>query len=147
MEVHDSYGFLLAKVEEAMESQFMVKLMELDINAKQFGVLQYIEGNPKSSQIDASKALLVDRTTMVSHVDFLESMELVKRERNPKDRRSFVLTVTRKGEKTLKKGREYLDESESNVLSELKVEEKETLKNLLFKILGTLKKENDNGAY
>ncbi|WP_079478697.1 MarR family winged helix-turn-helix transcriptional regulator [Halobacillus salinus] len=143
MEVQDSYGFLLAKVEEAMESRFVERLKGLNINAKQFGVLQYVEKNPGSSQIDVSKSLLVDRTTMVSHVDFLESIGLIKRERNPNDRRSFVLSVTTDGEQVLQRGRDYLQESESNVLAELNEQEQDTLKNLLLRILGTIRKEEN----
>lgn len=67
-----SYGFLLGKVLQEMESKFAYGLVDFNINARQYGVLLFIEGNPYSSQKDISENLQIDRTTMVSHIDHLE---------------------------------------------------------------------------
>lgn len=55
-----------------MEIKFAVGLVDFNINARQYGVLLFIEGNPYSSQKDISENLHIDRTTMVSHIDHLE---------------------------------------------------------------------------
>lgn len=143
MDINESYGFLLAKVEEEMETLFIHELEKLNISARQFGVLQFIEKNPYSSQIMVSNALLVDRTTMVSHVDFLEDNDLLLRVKNPNDRRSFVLKVTNNGKEVLEKGRRYLRETENEVLKELNTNERETLKNLLSKVWYSIQKEDE----
>lgn len=70
--LNNSYGFLLAKIEEEMEERLINNLSPLKINARQFGILQFIEDHPGSSQITVSNALFIDRTTMVAHADHLE---------------------------------------------------------------------------
>lgn len=76
---NQSYGFLLGKVLQRMENTFAEGLRPYEINARQYGVLLFIKGNPYSSQKDISENLQIDRTTMVSHIDHLETLGFVER--------------------------------------------------------------------
>lgn len=145
--LNNSYGFLLAKIEEEMEERLINNLSPLKINARQFGILQFIEDNPDSSQITVSNALFIDRTTMVAHADHLEDLGYIKRIKNPNDRRSFVLTITDQGEEKLRLGRNYLEDTELSVLSSLTKEEKEKLKSLLLKVWRSIQKEEKDESY
>ena len=49
------------------------------------------------SQQAIGEALRIDRTTMVSLVDQLERRGLVRRERNPADRRAYTIGLTAEG--------------------------------------------------
>lgn len=135
-----SYGFLLAKAKEEMESRFIEKLLPLRLDARHFGVLQFLEEYPNSSQKQVGDALQIDRTTMVSHIDYLEELQYVKRIRNPKDRRSFVVTITKRGQEKLKLGRSYLEDTEMDVLSSLTGKEQEEFKSILLKVWATIQK-------
>lgn len=135
---NQSYGFLLGKVLQEMETKFADGLAPYEINARQYGVLLFIEGNPYSSQKDISENLQIDRTTMVSHIDHLETLGFVERTRNPNDRRSYSLLITEKGKQVLESRWEFLIETESGVLAPLNDLEKQTLKQLLIKIWNTL---------
>lgn len=131
---NQSYGFLLGKVLQQMENQFAEGLASYDINARQYGVLLFIEENPYSSQKDISENLQIDRTTMVSHIDHLETLGFVERTRNPKDRRSYSLLITSNGKEVLESRWEFLLQTESEVLAPLSEQEKQNLKKLLVKV-------------
>ncbi|MBM7602666.1 DNA-binding MarR family transcriptional regulator [Metabacillus crassostreae] len=131
---NQSYGFLLGKVLQEMESKFADGLASFDINARQYGVLLFIEGNPYSSQKDISDKLQIDRTTMVSHIDHLEGLGFVERTRNPNDRRSYSLLITTKGKGVLDSRWEFLIQTELDVLAPLRDQERQLLKEFLVKI-------------
>lgn len=135
---NQSYGFLLGKVLQQMETKFAEGLAPYKINSRQYGVLLFIKGNPYSSQKDISENLQIDRTTMVSHIDHLETLGFVERTRNPNDRRSYSLLITPKGNQVLDSRWEFLIETELEVLTPLSNQEKQLLKGLLVKIWSTL---------
>ena len=134
---NQSYGFLLGKALQQMESKFAEGLIPFDINSRQYGVLLFIQENPYSSQKDISENLQIDRTTMVSHIDHLETLGFVERTRNPNDRRSYSLLITEKGNDVLDSRWEFLTNVESDVLAPLNQQERELLKDFLVKIWRT----------
>lgn len=135
---NQSYGFLLGKALQQMESKFAEGLIEFNINARQYGVLLFIEGNLYSSQKDISESLQIDRTTMVSHIDHLETLGFVKRTKNPNDRRSYSLVITKKGKEVLDSRWEFLTNVESEVLDPLNLQERQLLKEFLVKVWKSL---------
>ncbi|RST59403.1 MarR family transcriptional regulator [Siminovitchia terrae] len=135
---NQSYGFLLGKVLQKMEIKFVEGLSPFEINARQYGVLLFIEGNPHCSQKDISEKLQIDRTTMVSHIDHLEGLGYVERTKNPNDRRSYSLLLTAKGKDVLDSRWEFLTHTESEILAPLSEPEKQLLKEILIKVWITL---------
>ncbi|AZV62898.1 MarR family winged helix-turn-helix transcriptional regulator [Peribacillus frigoritolerans] len=135
---NQSYGFLLGKALQQMESKFAEGLIPFDINSRQYEVLLFVQENPYSSQKDISENLQIDRTTMVSHIDHLETLGFVERTRNPNDRRSYSLLITEKGNDVLDSRWEFLTNVESEVLAPLNQQERELLKDFLVKIWRTL---------
>ncbi|MCI4127716.1 MarR family winged helix-turn-helix transcriptional regulator [Bacillus haynesii] len=128
------YGFLLGKVLQQMEDQFADVLAPYSLNARQFGVLVFIEENPFSSQKLISEQLQIDRTTMVSHVDHLEASGFVERTKNASDRRAYSLILTEKGSDVLSSCKQILVQTEYEVLSPLTDNEKKLFKDLLLKV-------------
>ncbi|USD18046.1 MarR family transcriptional regulator [Priestia megaterium] len=135
---NQSYGFLLGKALQQMEQKFAEGLAPFNINSRQYGVLLFIEENPYSSQKDISDNLQIDRTTMVSHIDHLETLGFVERTKNPNDRRSYSLLITEKGKEVLNSRWEFLIDVESEVLTPLNQQERQLLKGLLIKIWKSL---------
>lgn len=121
-----------------MENKFAEGLIPFNINARQYGVLLFIQENPYSSQKDISENLQIDRTTMVSHIDHLESLGFVERTKNPNDRRSYSLMITEKGNDVLDSRWEFLNNIELGVLAPLNLQEKQLLKDLLIKVWKSL---------
>lgn len=135
---NQSYGFLLGKVLQQMESKFAEGLIPFNINARQYGVLLFIQENPYSSQKDISENLQIDRTTMVSYIDHLETIGFVERTKNPNDRRSYSLIITEKGNDVLDSRWEFLTNIEAEVLAPLNLQERQLLKDYLVKIWRSL---------
>jgi len=135
---NQSYGFLLGKALQQMEQKFAEGLAPFNINSRQYGVLLFIEENPYSSQKDISDNLQIDRTTMVSHIDHLETLGFVERTKNPNDRRSYSLLITEKGKEVLNSRWEFLTDVESEVLTPLNQQERQLLKDFLIRIWKSL---------
>ncbi|KAF1679540.1 MarR family transcriptional regulator [Bacillus mexicanus] len=135
---NQSYGFLLGKVLQRLESKFAEGLNPYEINARQYGVLLFIKGNPYSSQKDISENLQIDRTTMVGHIDHLETLGFVERTKNPNDRRSYSLKITEKGNNVLDSRWEFLMKTELEVLDPLNQQERQLFKDFLVKIWKSL---------
>lgn len=135
---NQSYGFLFGKVLQQLENKFAEGLAPHHINARQYGVLLFVQGNPYSSQKDISENLQIDRTTMVSHIDHLEALGFVERTRNPNDRRSYSLMITDKGIDILDSRWEFLMNTELEVLDPLNEHERKLLKDFLIKIWKSL---------
>ncbi|AXI29306.1 transcriptional regulator [Priestia megaterium] len=135
---NQSYGFLLGKALQQMENKFSEGLLPFNINSRQYGVLLFIEENSYSSQKDISENLQIDRTTMVSHIDHLETLGLVERTKNPNDRRSYSLLITEKGKEVLNSRWEFLTHIESEVLAPLDQQERQLLKDFLIRIWKSL---------
>ncbi|MED4155169.1 MarR family transcriptional regulator [Priestia aryabhattai] len=135
---NQSYGFLLGKALQQMEQEFAEGLAPFNINSRQYGVLLFIEENPYSSQKDISDNLQIDRTTMVSHIDHLETLGFVERTKNPNDRRSYSLLITEKGKEVLNSRWKFLTDVESEVLAPLNQQERQLLKDFLIRIWKSL---------
>jgi DNA-binding MarR family transcriptional regulator len=121
-----------------MEMKFAEGLTSFQINARQYGVLLYIQENPYCSQKEISDNLQIDRTTMVSHIDHLEKLTYVERTKNPNDRRSYSLLISSKGDEVLASRWEFLTEIEAEVLAPLEEQEQQLLKEFLIKIWKSL---------
>lgn len=77
----------------------------------QFGVLEILEHlGPQTLKVIGEKSLMTS-SNMVTVVDNLERDGYVKRERNPSDRRSTIISLTEKGSLLIKEVfRSHLDE-------------------------------------
>ncbi|MES4907165.1 MULTISPECIES: MarR family winged helix-turn-helix transcriptional regulator [unclassified Streptomyces] len=64
-------------------------------------VLQMLDAVGPCSQQALSEELRIDRSVMVSICDDLEQSGHIRRERNPRDRRSYAVTITDPGRRRL----------------------------------------------
>lgn len=97
----------------------------------QYLVLGMLAAVGARSQQELSDGLRTDRTTMVGTVEALENAGLVARERNPQDRRAYIITITDAGRAALAAA----DALEEEFFSRLTGAERTQLVNLLTKIL------------
>lgn len=134
-----SFGFLLAKAAEAIEDCFKVSLEPFQISPRQYGLMLAIYENPHATQKDLGETLKIDRTTMVSQIDYLEQLQYVKREKNLQDRRSYTLVLSEDGKNLLERCWNMLIESEQKILSALDPEEKERLRQMLVTVYSSPK--------
>ena len=112
-------------------------LEPLGLNVKHFAVITFIrhEAEPGLSQQAIGERLRIDRTTMVSLIDDLERAGYLKRERNPDDRRAYVIALTAAGRKAQARAEEALDAHAVRFFGQLPEPERQELHRLLTRLI------------
>jgi DNA-binding MarR family transcriptional regulator len=127
-------GFLLTMARGGTLAICTEALSPLGLHVKQFGALLVLATEGPHSQQYLSEWTRMDRTTMVAIVDSLEERGCVRRERNPEDRRAYLVTITPEGRRALRRAEEAMAKAESRVLASLDNGEREQLLSLLGKV-------------
>ena len=100
-----------------------------------FGLLNVIQAREAAIQQELAEAMAIDRSTMVSLIDQLESAGLAKRRPSATDRRAREIAITPKGGRLLERARQMISETEDEVLGGLSAEERAELMKLLRRAL------------
>jgi len=111
-------------------------LAPFGISAGELAVLMLIDEREPESQQQVAERLGVDRTTMVSLIDALETGGLVARRPDPRDRRRNVIELTQAGAETLRRATDASDEAERRLLTALTQAEAAQLRTLLGRVVG-----------
>ena len=107
-----------------------------DVTPGQFGVLAIIDANPGLNQSELGQAMGVDRSTVVDVIDRLEGRGLVVRDPSPKDRRSYALRLSDKGENLLSDLIPMVEKYDRQAAHRLTDDEVVTLVDLLRRMVG-----------
>ncbi|GAB1689226.1 MarR family winged helix-turn-helix transcriptional regulator [Krasilnikovia sp. M28-CT-15] len=127
-------GYVLIKLGEEALAAAERALAPLGLRAKHVNVLTLIETH-RLSQQQLSTGIGLDRTTMVGLVDDLEAGGYATRERDPDDRRRYVVSPTTAGIAALRAAEKVLDEVEAAVFAGLSTAERRTLHQLATRAL------------
>jgi DNA-binding MarR family transcriptional regulator len=106
----------------------------VDIHA--YAALLTLAGGTARSQQSIADTIDVSRTTMVKVAAQLADQGLVKRVRNPEDRRSYALTRTPEGAAAARRWRRHAEDLEEALTPGVSLGEREELRRLLLGILG-----------
>jgi DNA-binding MarR family transcriptional regulator len=98
-------------------------LAPFGINGRECAVLTAIDERTPPSQQEVAERMGVDRTTMVTLVDDLETKGLVQRRPDRKDRRKNVVVLTDAGRATLRDATRAAGEAERRFLGSLSDDE------------------------
>jgi len=131
----DRVGQLLFVATQAAQSLATERLAPLRLSPREWGVLSTLVESGPLTQIELATALAVDRTAMVYLIDELEERELVRRDRKPGDRRSFLITLTDNGRNTQRKAAAALRTGAEALLEPLEEAERTQLVALLGAIV------------
>ena len=127
-------SFLLKQTSSLVERAIEPGLARAGINGREFGVLTLVDAEGPASQQRLAGRIGVDRTTMVALIDALEEKRLVRRRRDPSDRRAYLLEATSAGRKTLRDARKAVELGEQQALASLTATESATLKQALQRL-------------
>ena len=127
-------GFLLAMAKSGAETICMGALAPTGLHVRQFGLLTVLATEGPRSQQDLVEWTRLDRTTMVALVDSLEERGYVRRERNPADRRAYLLQLTPEGRRMQVRARKVMLGAEDQLLGSLNQSERQQLRELLAKV-------------
>ncbi len=100
-----------------------------------FALLNVIAARDGAIQQELGSAMGIDRSTMVSLIDQLESAGLAKRRPSATDRRAREIAITPKGRRLLQHSRRMISQVDDQVLAGLTAEERSELVSLLRRAL------------
>ncbi len=127
-------GYRLRRAQAAVFSHFRDRIGGDGVTPGQFGVLVLIDANSGLSQSALAKALGIKRSTMVAVIDRLEQLGWVERMTSEADRRSYALTLTKKGTDILTRITPLVRGHEEHINTGLNEKEKATLIELLERV-------------
>lgn len=111
------------------------RLAPLGITGRKFGVMTLLARSGELSQQTIGERLRIDRTTMVAIIDALEEAGLVRRQRDPNDRRAYAVKLTPKGRTRQRRAAETLENARDEFFAPLSMHEREQLLALLKRLV------------
>jgi DNA-binding MarR family transcriptional regulator len=128
-------GQLFFRIWRATHTRTADVLGSVDLTPALFALLNVIGAREGAIQQELGSALGIDRSTMVSLIDQLESAGLATRRPSATDRRAREIAITPKGRRTLQRARGLILEVEDEVLAGLSARERVELLALLRRAL------------
>lgn len=109
--------------------------VEMGLNdARDWLVLAALDDGEQRTQLELSRVVCVDKTTLISVLDRLEKQELVVRTVDPSDRRVRIPQITAAGRKVFATFAAARDEAESRALDGVDADDRALLMDLLARI-------------
>jgi DNA-binding MarR family transcriptional regulator len=108
-------GFHLRTAQEAAFQAFARRAGDASARPWRFAVLALIDGNPGLTQAALASALRRDTSSLTPVLDDLSRRGLVVRQRVEDNRRSYALTITPEGRRTMRELMEIAAEHEREV--------------------------------
>jgi DNA-binding MarR family transcriptional regulator len=90
-------AFLLAQLGAHVAAAFAERIRPLQLTPPQAGVLRRLAQVPGQSQRELADALGMHAPRLVALIDELEGRGLVGRDRDPRDRRNYAISLTDEG--------------------------------------------------
>jgi DNA-binding MarR family transcriptional regulator len=138
--LEEHLGWLMSRASHALGAALAEGLAPLGLNLRDYTVLiaaerAAVEGRPRT-QLELAKAARLDKSTMVVAVDSLEREGLVERRPDPRDRRARIVAPTGAGRKLLARAEGMVLGVEDRALASLGAEDRQSLKDLLTRLMG-----------
>jgi DNA-binding MarR family transcriptional regulator len=120
-------GYLLRRV----FAQFNADTSSAGTDLRDLSVMEALAEKDWASQFDLTEALGINRTTMVTVLSRMEEGGQVARNRNPKNRRTYVLSLTESGRAVLTDMRDAALKRDLDLTARLSEAERDRLRDLL----------------
>jgi DNA-binding MarR family transcriptional regulator len=100
-----------------------------------YRILAALDEFGAASQAELGRRTTMDRSDVVAAINEMAEQGLVERSPDPDDRRRNVVTLTRAGDRQLRRLDEALDKVQDDLLGPLADEDRQTLTRLLTRLL------------
>lgn len=130
----DHIGYLLRRAYVRAERS-AAEVIPAPFHVRELAILSMLETRGALSQQQLAELGRVNRTIMVRLIDGMEARGLVRRERNPLDRRSYALVATIEGHAALRELAPTLAEGDALLTASLTATESKRLAALLRQLL------------
>ena len=97
MKAENSIGGLLGKSSRLLSNRFNSELTSIGLTVQQWTLLAVLWERSPQTQKSLQEELLKDKASINSLVGYLVQNGFVLKERNPQDKRSFLISLTQKG--------------------------------------------------
>ncbi len=124
----------LMRAAESVTNRTSRTMGEANLTISQFGVLEALHHKGPLCQRDIASKILKSSGNMTLVIDNLEKRQLVRRERDPQDRRYFTIHLTEAGTELIKMVFTRVQTSILQEMSILSDEEQQTLGRLCKKL-------------
>jgi len=132
----DRDGALLVIAARAGQQLATRRLAPMGLSVQLCGVLNRLAVGP-ISQHELGEQLGIDRTTMVELIDDLEAKNVVVRQRNPADRRSYSIQLTPKGRTVQKRAATAFDSAADEFFAPLGPGERRVLGDMMRRLIAS----------
>jgi DNA-binding MarR family transcriptional regulator len=124
------FGELLKQFLIDLQSLFRIRTKKLNVTLPQITLLSSIpiDGIDMST---LSQRIGVDNSTLTRLIDILIKNNFVRKIKNPKDGRSFIILLTASGEKLQFKIEQQIDQFGSKIFSKIPIEDQDEVKETL----------------
>ena len=134
MNSNDCIFFLLAKCSQTGVKFWAQKVSSLGVTAVQAMVLGFLAEEDMITSRQLGERTIIDSATLTGILDRLEAVGYLKRQSNPDDRRSIMISLTAVGREVARDIRNLADEANKEFLQKLSREEEAMLKGLLRRL-------------
>jgi DNA-binding MarR family transcriptional regulator len=131
--IEDCISFLAGKAAQQVTRRARELLAPFDVTPVQYAVLKILAGTEGMSGADIGARIVLDSASVTGVVDRLEESGLVKRRRDPKDRRVHQITATPRAEElmsSLDSAMDRLNEEAAAILGGQSVDFRQRLQRL-----------------
>lgn len=125
---------LLVKLGQVAYRLEEVALAPLELRVRHFSLLQGLADCGPIGQIDLGRYLRIDPATMAAALEHLEALGTVERERDPNDRRRYVVALTAGGRTLLDRANHALDAVDAALRTDLSTPTATELHDLLAEL-------------
>ena len=131
----DNLCWLLSRASYNLTTEITRALEDLGVSPRGHMVLSAAL-KAELTQTELAGIVGLDKTTMVVTLDELEAAGLAERRPSAHDRRARVISVTKAGERKVRKGEQIADRVRADVLSALEPDEREPFMRSLTRLVG-----------
>jgi len=141
----DGIARLISDSARLIKREFETRARSLDITREQAFALVALSRNEGMNQVRFAELMEMDAIPLFRLVDRLEASGLVRRERDPADRRARRLYLTQAGWATLDLLRPLMDQLGQDVCAGIAPEEIATFRKVLARMVANLAPETEAG--
>lgn len=127
--------FVLSTLAVSVTELIEAAIAPLGLRMRHYRLIRMLWADGSQRQSAVGAALGIDRTSVVALIDELETAGLVRRERDPDDRRSYCIVLTAKGRRVADKAITKVSSAEATMFGPLSSAEKSALQNLATRLL------------
>jgi len=127
-------GFLMVRLGTEFRSRAVGALVEAGFSQYHYSVLALLHEQDRETQAEIAEALDLDPSQLVGILDTLEQRGVIARQRDPRDRRRHLVSLTTEGRRQLRRLRTAIDRLEDQLFAPLDPGERARLHAMLLRL-------------